>query len=117
MNVAFEYRYRDLGNFKNYNSVVFANELGLPSEKIDNTLLELTGPERLFFAADHGLPEMFFKDFRYDPELDWGMHEYLGASSTDAPSDDREGRDISDLLSGWTVAANTGEKQRYLFGR
>ena len=117
MNVAFEYRYRDLGNFKNHNSVVFANRLGLPAEKISNTLLELTGADNLFFASDHGLPEMFFKDFPYDPDLDWEMHEYLGASDTDMPADDHKGRDISDLLSEWAVAADAGQQQRHLLGR
>jgi hypothetical protein len=117
MNVALQYRYRDLGNFKNYNSVVFANKLGLPAEKINNTLLELTGPDHLFFAADHGLPEMFLKDFPYDPELDWEMHEYLGASETDLPIDDATGRDILDLLSEWTIAADAGQRKRCFLGQ
>ena len=117
MNVALEYRYRDLGNFKNYNSVVFANKLGLPAEKIDNTLLELTGADHLFFADDHGLPEKFFKDFPYDPELDWEMHEYLGASGTDLPADDHKGRDISEVLSEWSLTVDAGQRRRYLLGQ
>jgi hypothetical protein len=116
MNVALDYRYRDLGNFKNYNSVVFANKLGLPAEEINNTLLELTGADHLFVAADHGLPEMFFKDFPHDPELDWEMHEYLSASETDLPINDASGRDISDLLSDWSEADRASRERRYLRG-
>ena len=33
MNIEFEYRYRDLGNFKRYGSVVFRNQRACPSKK------------------------------------------------------------------------------------
>jgi hypothetical protein len=99
MNIEFEYRYRDYGNFKNYNSVVFGNKNNLASKEIDRIISEVLGSDQFFEASRLGVPEMFFKQFPYDPELDWPMHEYCGVSETASPINDAQSRDISDLLS------------------
>jgi len=99
MNVQFEYRYRGLGNFKRYGSVVFGNQNGLPIDDINRLMLQLIGNDETFVASEVGIPEMFFTDFPYNPNLDWQMHEYCGVSQTDLPTNDAKGRDIRDLLS------------------
>ncbi|MGA3262411.1 MAG: hypothetical protein ABSC47_00015 [Terracidiphilus sp.] len=99
MNVEFQYRYRDFGNFKRYGSVVFGNESGLLIDDISRSLLQLTGDDETFAAFRLGIPEIFFTDFPYNPSLDWEMHEYCGVSPTDLPINDAQGRDIGDLLS------------------
>lgn len=114
MNVQFEYRYRDLGNFKRYGSVVFGNRNDLPTDNINRLLLELTGSDETFVASRLGIPEMFFPDFPYSPSLDWEMHEYCGVSQTDLPINDAQGRDIMDLLSQMRAITEGGRKQRTL---
>jgi len=51
LNINFEYRYRDYGNFKNYNSVVFGNEKNLTVEEIDRIISQVLGYDRTFEAA------------------------------------------------------------------
>ena len=99
VNIKFEYRYRDYGNFKNYNSVVFRNGDSLPVEEIDRIISRELLNDRTFEASRLNLPELFFKNFPYDPELDWPMHEYCGVAETNSPQDDAQGRDIRDLVS------------------
>lgn len=105
MNIEFTYRYRDLGNFKNHGSVIFGNQKDLSVEKIDEVLINLTGENQTFVASRLKIPEMFFADFPYDPELDWEMHEYCGVSVTDLPINDILGRDIDDLIAQMKVIA------------
>ncbi len=99
MSVEFQYRYRGHGNFKNYNSVVFGNENSLAVEEIDQRISQFLGSDRIFEASRLKIPEMFFKEFPYDPELDWQMHEYLGVSESDKPVSDPQHRDIQEFLS------------------
>jgi hypothetical protein len=51
VNIEFEYRYRDYGNFKNYNSVVFGNEKNLAVEEIDSVISRVFGDDRTFEAS------------------------------------------------------------------
>lgn len=111
MNVEFNYRYRDFGNFKKYGSVVFGNRAGIPLEKIHQALLQLTGDEEAFVASELAIPEMFFTEFPYSPRLDWEMHEYCGVSETNAQVDDTLLRDISDLLAQMEVLAGASGKR------
>jgi len=99
MNLEFEYQYRDCGNFKNRNSIVFGNKHNLSAEETNRRILQIVGNDRTFEASLLQVPEMFFKEFPYDPELDWPMHEYCGVSQTDLPATDTENRDIGDLLT------------------
>jgi hypothetical protein len=98
MNIEFDYLYRDCGNFKNYGKVVFANQRNLSAKEIHERLLGAIMPEPFFRASDLGLPDLFFKNFPYDPELDHEFHEYYRVSETMDPTNDTVGRDITDLL-------------------
>lgn len=105
MNVEFSYLYRDLGNFKRYGSVVFANRGGIPITEIDQAVLHFIGNEQIFVASELAIPEMFFTEFPYSPKLDWEMHEYCGVSDTDAQVNDAEDRDIQDLIARLELAS------------
>ncbi|MGH9560101.1 MAG: hypothetical protein ACRD3S_01485 [Terracidiphilus sp.] len=98
MNVEFEYVYRDLGNFKNYSSVIFGNQNNLRVEEIHRRVSQILGNDPTFYASLVGIPEMFFQQFPYDPELDWPMHEYSGVSETEMSVSDAKRRDIEELL-------------------
>jgi hypothetical protein len=72
MNVEFGYRYRDYGNFKRYGSVVFGNLSGLSLEEIRRRMLGSVEEPQPFDPAQLRVPELFFKDFPFDPDLDHG---------------------------------------------
>ena len=55
-------------------------------------------PEPFFRASGLGLPDLYFKDFPYDPELDHELHEYHRAAETKEPTNDAGERDITDLV-------------------
>ena len=99
MNIEIEYCYRDFGNFKSYNSVIFGNLSNMPIGAVHENLLRLMGEDRTFVASKLSLPEMFFTDSPYDPDLDWEMHEYCAATETDTLINDALGRDIRELMS------------------
>jgi len=98
MNIELEYLYRDCGNFKNYGKVVLANKHSLSAKEIHEKILGTVMSEPFFEASELRLPDLFFKNFPYDPELDHELHEYHRVSETKEPTSDAVGRDITDLL-------------------
>jgi hypothetical protein len=99
MNIEFRYMYRDMGNFKNFGEIVFGNRLNSDSEDIHNCITDILGPDLIIKASDLRIPDIFFQNFPYNPELDHEMHEYFGVSETDKPTSDTEQRDIVDMLT------------------
>ena len=98
MNIEFEYRYRDLGNFKKYGAVVFGNRNGLTVDEISRRVSLALADGQSFSASQCGIPDLFFHDFPFDPDLDHDSHEFYGASETESPVNDAANRDILDLL-------------------
>ncbi len=98
MNIEFEYLYRDCGNFKNFGKVFFVNQHNISAKKIHEKILSIVMPDPFFRASDLRLPDLFFNDFPYDPELDHELHEYYGVCETEEPPNDIAKRDIADLL-------------------
>jgi hypothetical protein len=98
MNVKFHYRYRDWGNFKNYGSVVFGNRCELAFDQIRQRIKSATPYEHSFVASRLKLPDLFFRDYAFDPELDHGFHEFFDVTETALPVNDALQRDIFDLL-------------------
>jgi len=99
MNIEFRYMYRDMGNFKNYGEVIFGNRLNHNAEEIHKQIFRILGSDQIIKASDLRIPNLFFTNFPYDPELDHGMHEYFGVSETKLPVNDAEQRDITDILA------------------
>jgi hypothetical protein len=98
MNIEFEYRYRDWGNFKRYGTVVFQNQHSLTCEEVRQRVLGALTDGQFFDAAHLGIPELFFSDSPFDPDLDHGQHEFCSASETELPANDVPHRDINDFL-------------------
>lgn len=98
MNIEFEYRYRDWGNFKRYGSVVFQNQQRLTAEEISQKVLRTLTDGQFFDASQFAIPELFFRDFPFDPDLDHGLHEFFSVSETKQAANDALNRDILDLL-------------------
>ena len=98
MNVQFDYRYRDWGNFKRNGSVVFGNRSRLDIEEIGQRITGALVDGEFFDASSLQIPELFFPDFPFDPDLDHGWHEFCGVSETHSPVDDLSGRDVAELL-------------------
>jgi hypothetical protein len=91
--------YRDMGNFKNYGEVVFGNLLNRSSEEIRKQIFRFLGSDHIIKASDLRIPDLFFKNFPYDPELDHEMHEFFEVSESELPASDAEQRDIADFLT------------------
>jgi hypothetical protein len=98
MNIEFEYRYRDWGNFKKYGAVVFENKHRVTVDEVCQRVLRASTDGQFFDASHLGIPELFFRDFPFDPDLDHGLHEFVEASETELPANDVPNRDILDLL-------------------
>jgi hypothetical protein len=98
MNIEFEYRYRDFGNFKKYGAVVFGNRNRLTVDEISQRVSLALADGQSFNAARCGIPDLFFYDFPFDPDLDHDSHEFYGASESELPVNDAANRDILDVL-------------------
>jgi hypothetical protein len=90
--------YRDMGNWKNYGEVVFGNRLNSSPEKLRKQIFRFLGHDQIMKASDLRIPDLFFKNFPYDPELDHEMHEFFDISETEFPVSDAIQRDIAELL-------------------
>ncbi len=96
MNVKLRYLYRDAGNYKNYGETIFSNKARLALPAIDAALRECMIDKGWFVANRWGLPDLHFKEFEPDSELDHDWHEYAGLELTAEPVSRDE--DIADFL-------------------
>ena len=83
MNIAFDYLYRDAGNYKLYESVVFQNENNVPLIFLQRAI-EACFEQRIYFVPETlEIPRLRFRN--YDQELDHIWHEFDSISETDFP--------------------------------
>jgi hypothetical protein len=99
MNVEFEYCYRDWGNFKRFGAVIFENRNQLAVDEIRRRVLRASCEGQWFNATHVRLPELYFPNCPFDPDLDHEFHEFRSASETELVADDSHNRDILDFLS------------------
>jgi len=85
-NIKFNYLYRDSGNYKKFNTVIFANPAGIDLSTLESLIKSKLIDETWFHAEEWQLPEIFTDiiDFRLDPT--W--HEFESIEYTDEPADD-----------------------------
>ena len=107
MNIEFQYLYRDGGNYKNFGSLVFGNCGRLAIEEIRQRIEHAIDGDKTLVASCLKVPELFFRDFPFDPELDHGLHEFSDVVETGSPSNDPGHRDILDLLVQLEAQATT----------
>jgi len=98
VNIRFEYMYRDAGNYKNYGSVIFSNKRNVTAQEIRRRILLSLGDPSLFSARSLKVPELYFDNFPYDPDLDHCMHEFVDVEEIEGPPMDLQSRDIQEVL-------------------
>jgi hypothetical protein len=111
MNIAFQYLYRDGGNYKKHGRVVFSNPDQLTPEFAGIALENAFLPDGLFIASQIRLPEVFlYSDEGFSCD-DHCYHEFGSARSTQDVANDEHARSISEFLAevmtestrGWQV--------------
>ncbi|MFB9841448.1 hypothetical protein [Mucilaginibacter ginsenosidivorans] len=80
-NILFHYLYRNSGNYKKYDFVIFTNPDNVNLSELEGFIKSKLIWSEWFYAEDWKLPELFlpFFDFRIDPT--W--HEFESVEYTD----------------------------------
>lgn len=95
MNISFDYLYRDAGNYKLFDSVIFTNKNKLSTCAIDLAIHGNLFQGLYFIPKSWRLRKLKFPEFK--SELDHPWHEYLGLTETKDYANDL--RDIKEFLS------------------
>lgn len=82
MNIKLSYLYRDGANYKNFNDVIFLNPSNLSLLAIEALIKEKLIDGAWFVANDWDLPDLHFKEYPWDFEIDHGWHEFEGVEET-----------------------------------
>lgn len=85
MNIKFSYLYRDGGNYKNFNEIIFANPTGRSKEEIEHILSKHLIDGRWFYCTEWNIPDIHFTEFQYDEEIDVDWHEFESIEETTDP--------------------------------
>lgn len=82
-NIKFNYLYRDGGNYKVFNSIIFENNPQISLNELNALIKSKLIYGEWFYAEEWKLPELFteYFDFKIDPT--W--HEFEGLEYTDEP--------------------------------
>lgn len=83
MNIKFHYLYRDGANFKQFKEVVFSNPNEIKLRKIETIIKDHLIDECWFVAKDWSLPDLHFKEYNWDNEIDHDWHEFESVEGTD----------------------------------
>jgi len=97
MNIVFEYLYRDAGNYKNWESVVFSNPNSYSADTVRASIREAMSNAEYFDAPAVRLPDLHFPE--KSAALDLPLHEFFDVSATDQSPDDPHGRSIDELVA------------------
>ena len=96
MNIKFSYLYRDASNYKQFNEVVFSNSNEIPLEKIDLFIRANLISGFWLMPKDWNLPDLHFKEYQWDDNLDHGWHEFESVQITEEMA--HQGRSIEEFL-------------------
>jgi len=80
MNIQFSYCYRDYGNNKRFNSIIFSNPLNRTGAEVNSLIKKHLIEGELFYTKDWNLPDTRFDD--WDEELDHNLHEFEKVEET-----------------------------------
>jgi hypothetical protein len=80
-NIKFAYFYRDGGNYKKFNDVVFANPDNITLSEIENMIHGKLIDGTWFYADEWKLPELFLDTFHFRVDPTW--HEFEAIEYTD----------------------------------
>lgn len=82
MNIKFSYLYRDCSNYKNYNQIVLSNPNSRTVEEIETIIREKLIDSQWFYCKEWNVPDLHFKEFGYDSEIDVDWHEFEAVEET-----------------------------------
>ncbi|WP_417601761.1 hypothetical protein [Owenweeksia hongkongensis] len=88
------YLYRDYGNYKLWNELVFWNRFDISFNQIVNTILSHLMEGQFFIPEKWKLPTLSFESF--DPDLDHAYHEFHEIELVS--EEPTTGEDIAELL-------------------
>jgi hypothetical protein len=80
-NIQFNYLYRDGGNYKKYNSIIFANPTNISLTELSSRIQSKLLDERWFYAEQWNLPDL--RPETFDPDTDPTWHEFESIVHTD----------------------------------
>lgn len=96
MNIKFCYLYRDGANYKNFNEIIFSNPNSINYLKIKKLVLKKLIDDKWFYCKEWNLPDIHFKEFINDAEIDVDWHEFEAIELT--ADDVTEQNSIEDFL-------------------
>ncbi len=82
MNIRFCYLYRDGANYKNFNEIVFSNPNAIGREEIEEIIRKNLIDGKWFVSKEWDLPDMHFREFEHDSEIDHDWHEFEAIEET-----------------------------------
>jgi hypothetical protein len=109
-NIKFVYLYRDGANYKSWGEVIFSNPEQLPLNKIEERLVNVFPPNKLFVASQVSIPEVFLFLKGKFTKFDHCFHEFDCVETCEDDSTDLLGRSISDFLQDVELASKQGWK-------
>jgi hypothetical protein len=80
-NIKFNYLYRDAGNYKNFNSIVFNNPQNIELSVLDYWIRSKLISHHWFYVDQWQVPDLHFGT--WDNELDHTFHEFESIEYTD----------------------------------
>lgn len=99
MNIKFLYLYRDGGNYKNFNEVVFTNKMSRDIDEVREIIVSKLIDGTWLYANRWDLPDLHFSDYKYDPTIDVDWHEFEEIQITkELPTCDKDIEDLIKLL-------------------
>lgn len=94
-NIKFNYLYRDAGNYKNFNSIIFDNPQNIELSTVEALINFKLISHHWFYADQWQLPDLHFDT--WNNELDHTFHEFESLEYTDEATD--TGSDLASFIS------------------
>jgi hypothetical protein len=82
MNIKFRYLYRDGANYKSFNEIIFRNRDNLNLKEVDEIIRAKLIDSKWFVATDWKIPDMHFKEYSWDSDIDHEWHEFENVEET-----------------------------------
>lgn len=83
-NIKLNYLYRDSANYKNFNSIIFKNDLSISIDELETLIKSKLIYGEWFYADQWKLPELFSSFFDYKIDPTW--HEFESLEYTEEAS-------------------------------
>jgi hypothetical protein len=82
-NIKFNYLYRDGGNYKNFNSIIFEDHQSISLEELELLIKSKLIDGEWFYAEQWKIPEIFLSTFDFKIDPTW--HEFESVEYANEP--------------------------------